>query len=147
MYLCEIKKGKNMFIHTLFTKLNLGQRKFLFGERLKQLGQLAFKRRWEIIHKNQKKVGRFKISIILIFRLHELGEVHPNYKMENLKGNSFPALISLVIIELSLKSRICAELKKNYKLVWQFLCSLTDDNLRVTIRSFKCQGVGSTVSH
>lgn len=83
---------------------------------------------------------------MLIFRLHEQ-EVQPNCKMANLKGNTFLPIISLVIIKMSLKSRICAELNKNYNLVWQFLSSLTDDNLRVTIHNFKCQGVGRTVSH
>lgn len=36
-------------------QLNLGQRKFLLGERLKQLGQLAWKRRWVTIHNKKVK--------------------------------------------------------------------------------------------
>lgn len=57
-----------MFIRTLFTKLDLGQRKLLLGERLKQLGQLALKR--EIIQKNEKKkkkVGRYKKIQLCLF--------------------------------------------------------------------------------
>lgn len=136
-----------MFIHTLFTKLNLGQRKFLLGERLKQLGQLALKKRWEIIHKNEKKVGRCKKFNYAYFQTAWTRTSSTKLQDGNLKGNTFLPFTSLVIIKMSLKSRICAELNKNYSLIWQFLCFLADDNLRVRIHSFKCQGVGSTVSH
>jgi len=73
---------------------------------------------------------------MFIFRVHEQ-EVKPNYNMANLKGNAFPRSKSLLNIRMSLKSGICAELQNNYNLVWQILCSLTDDNLKATICSFK----------
>lgn len=141
-------KKEEKYVHTyLVYKIKSRTKKIPVWREIETIGTACFEKETRNNTQKWKILGRCKISIILIFRLHELGEVHPNYKMENLKGNSLPPLISLVIVELSLKSRICAELNKNYKLVWQFLCSLTDDNLRVTIHSFKCQGVGSTVSH
>lgn len=44
---------------------------------------------------------------MLIFRVHEQGEVQPNYNVAILKGNTFPHFISLLNIRLSLKLRIC----------------------------------------
>lgn len=80
-----------------------------------------------------------------IFRVYEQGEVQPNYNVADLRGNTLPCSVSLLNIRMLLKARICADLNKNDNLVWQFPCFLADDNLKVTIHSFKCQGTDSTV--
>lgn len=81
------KKKEDKYVHTyLVYKIKSRTKKIPAWREIETIGT-ALKRRWEKIHKNFKKWEGVKNSIMFIFRVLEQGEVLPNYKTANLKGN------------------------------------------------------------
>lgn len=119
--LCK-KRKEEKCVHTyLVYKIKSRAKKTPAWREIETIGTVCFEKEMRN-NIEKKKWESIKNSIMIIFRQHEQ-EVQPNYKTANLKGDTFPPFISLVIIKMSLKTRICAELNKNYNLVWQFMCS------------------------